>query len=178
MCEMTSGNVRVFSATPRSEVGTRSWFNAQATSDPGVESCHGVPWELDRPEGVVAQQAAAMRNRCKSWRWRTNAWARVRPLSCVRIFRPVKRPSSCCLMRRHQFLLRARTSTGPSLRPGSSTERLLQGVASEPVCFFCTCPSSQFSCLASSHSLIDKTRPVAWWMVPHLISSPLDAPDH
>ena len=73
-------------------------------------------------------------------------------------FRLVRRPFSCCLMRRHQFLLRARTCTSPSPCPGLSMVRLQQGVASEPVCFF-SCASSQFSCLAISHSLIDKHSP-------------------
>ena len=44
-----------------------------------------MPWEMDGPEQeVVAQLAAAIGIRCKSWRWRTHAWVRVGPLSCER----------------------------------------------------------------------------------------------
>ena len=63
---------------------------------------------------VVVQQAAAIGNRCKSWRNITHAWVRCGLLSCERAcFSPHQEACSCCLVRRHQFSLRDRPFSAP-----------------------------------------------------------------
>ena len=87
----------------------------------------------------------------------------------VLVFRLLRRPFPCCLMRRHQFVLRVGTGTGASPRPGLSMGRLQQGVASESVCFSRVPVLSLVASPVRIHPMTD-TRRVAWVIVPHLIS--------
>ena len=104
----------------------------------------------------MAQQAAAVGSRCESWRWRTYAWVRIGPRSCVR---------ACFTTSQEAFSVLSHEET-PVCAPCRnvhrrfSAPRIIHGALAARgcvgACLFFSCASSQFSCLASSHPPNDR----------------------